>query len=121
MNSKLGGVLPSAMALNASLNQRLGTSQEPTMLTPSEQKLLRQVEEEVDEENAKPSPWRQEKLLALREELKECIRLRKEEIRSKLQLQVQIVQQIQIENYRMKLPAETDLSDGGNNPQDANQ
>lgn len=47
-NSKTGGVLPSVMALNASLNQRLGTSHEPTMLTPYEQKLLRQAGEEAD-------------------------------------------------------------------------
>ena len=47
-NLKTGGVPPSVTALNASLNQRLGTSQEPTMLTPYEQELLRQVGEEVD-------------------------------------------------------------------------
>ncbi len=52
-NSKTGGMLPSAIALNASLNQRLGTSQEPTMLTPSEQELLRRVEKEVDEQLSK--------------------------------------------------------------------
>ncbi len=47
-NSNNGGLLPSAIALNASLNQRLGTSQEPTMLTPSEQELLRQAADEVE-------------------------------------------------------------------------
>lgn len=47
-NSNTGGLLPSVIALNASLNQRLGTSQEPTMLTPSEQELLRQVADDVE-------------------------------------------------------------------------
>ena len=51
-NLKSGGVPPSVIALNASLNQRLGTSQEPTMLTPSEIELLRQVEKEIDEKMA---------------------------------------------------------------------
>lgn len=105
-NSKLGGLLPSVTALNASLNQRLGTSQEPTMLTPSEQELLRQVEKEVDAKDANPSKWRLEVLSALREALKERIRLREEEIEAKLRLQVQLVQQVQIENHRMQLLAE---------------
>ena len=52
-NSKTGGLLPSAIALNASLNQKLGTSQEPTMLTPYEIELLRQVEKEIDEKMAR--------------------------------------------------------------------
>lgn len=52
-NSKTGGLLPSAIALNASLNQRLGTSLAPTMLTPSEQELLRQAGREIDERMAK--------------------------------------------------------------------
>lgn len=46
-NSKNGGLLPSVIALNASLNQRLGTSSEPTMLTPYEIELLRQSEREA--------------------------------------------------------------------------
>jgi hypothetical protein len=48
-NSKTGGMLPSAIALNAALKARLGDSQEPTMLTPYELELLRQVGKEVDE------------------------------------------------------------------------
>ncbi len=48
-NLKTGGVLPSAIALNAALKERLGDSPEPTMLTPYELELLRQVGREVDE------------------------------------------------------------------------
>ena len=47
-NSKNGGLLPSAMALKDSLNQKPATSSEPTMLTPSQLELLRQSEAEID-------------------------------------------------------------------------
>jgi hypothetical protein len=48
-NSNNGGLLPSAMALKDSLNQKPATSAEPTMLTPSQLELLRQGERELDE------------------------------------------------------------------------
>ena len=48
-NSNNGGLLPSAMALKNSLNQKPATSFEQTMLTPSQQELLRQFEREIDE------------------------------------------------------------------------
>lgn len=48
-NWKCGGLLPSAMALKASLSRRPGTSPEPTMLTPYQRDLLLQGEKEIDE------------------------------------------------------------------------
>ena len=48
-NLKNGGMLPSAIALRDLLNQKPDTSQEPTMLTPYQQELLRQGEREIDE------------------------------------------------------------------------
>ena len=47
-NSNNGGLLPSAMALKDSLNQKPATSPDPTMLTPSQLELLRQGEQELD-------------------------------------------------------------------------
>ena len=47
-NSKNGGLLPSAMALKDSLNQRPATSSEPMMLTPLQLELLRQSEAAID-------------------------------------------------------------------------
>ena len=52
-NSNNGGLLPSAMALKNSLSQKPATSFEQTMLTPSQQELLRQFEREIDEYFAK--------------------------------------------------------------------
>jgi hypothetical protein len=46
---KTGGLLPSAMALKASLNQKPGTSQEPAMLTSYQRELLLQFEQEIDD------------------------------------------------------------------------
>lgn len=46
-NSRPGGLLPSAMALKDSLNQKHGISREPTMLTPYQIELLRQLEREI--------------------------------------------------------------------------
>jgi hypothetical protein len=48
-NSNNGGLIPSAIALIASLNQKPATSPEPTMLTPYQLELLRQGEKEIDE------------------------------------------------------------------------
>ncbi len=45
---KNGGLLPSAMALRDSLNQKPATSAEPMMLTLSQLELLRQGEAEID-------------------------------------------------------------------------
>ncbi|HEX4946290.1 MAG TPA: hypothetical protein VFZ34_06495 [Blastocatellia bacterium] len=47
-NSKNGGLLPSAIALKDSLNQKPVTSSEPMMLTPLQLELLRQGEAEID-------------------------------------------------------------------------
>ena len=49
------GLLPSAMALKDSLNQKPNTSLEPMMLTAYQQELLRQLENEIDEYLAKSS------------------------------------------------------------------
>ena len=46
---KLGGLLPSAIALRDSLNQKPDTSPESTMLTPYQIDLLLQGEKEIDE------------------------------------------------------------------------
>lgn len=54
-NSNNGGLLPSAIALKDSLSQKPDTSQDPTMLTPYQQELLRQGEREIDEYFAKSS------------------------------------------------------------------
>jgi hypothetical protein len=48
-DSNNGGMLPSAIALKDSLSQKPDTSLEPTMLTPYQQELLRQLEREIDE------------------------------------------------------------------------
>lgn len=48
-NSNNGGLLPSAMALKDSLSQKPATSAVLRMLTPLQQELLRQWENEVDE------------------------------------------------------------------------
>ena len=50
-----GGLLPSAMALKDSLNQKPDISLEPTMLTPYQQELLRRLEDEIDEYLAQSS------------------------------------------------------------------
>ena len=47
-NSKNGGVLPSAMALQDALKQQPVTSSEPMMRTPLQLELLRQGEGEID-------------------------------------------------------------------------
>ena len=44
---KDGGLTPSAMALKDSLNLKPGTSLGPTMLTPSQQELLRRDAKET--------------------------------------------------------------------------
>lgn len=49
MNSNNGGLIPSAIALKNSLNQKPATLSDPTMLTPYQQELLRQGEREIDE------------------------------------------------------------------------
>ena len=49
LNLNNGGLLPSAKALKDSLNQKPDISLEPTMLTPYQQELLRQLEKEIDE------------------------------------------------------------------------
>ncbi len=49
LNLNNGGLLPSAMALKDSLNQKPDISLEPTMLTPYQQELLRQLENEIEE------------------------------------------------------------------------
>jgi hypothetical protein len=49
------GLLPSAIALKDSLNQKPDTSPEPMMLTAYQQELLRQLENEIDEYLAKSS------------------------------------------------------------------
>ena len=54
-NSNNGGLLPSAMALKDSLNQKPVTSSALRMLTPLQQELLRQWENEVDERLAESS------------------------------------------------------------------
>lgn len=54
-NSNNGGLLPSAMALKDSLSQKPATSSALRMLTPLQQELLRQWENEVDERLAKSS------------------------------------------------------------------
>src|SRR5262249_8906843 len=46
---KNGGRLPSATALKSSLNQKPGILDEPTMLTPFQNDLLLQGEQEIDE------------------------------------------------------------------------
>ena len=49
LNLNNGGMLPSAIALKDSLNQKPDTSLEPTMLTPYQLELLRRLEDEIDE------------------------------------------------------------------------
>lgn len=49
LNLNNGGLLPSAMALKDSLNQKPDISLEPTMLTQYQQELLRQLENEIEE------------------------------------------------------------------------
>lgn len=61
-NSNNGGLPPSAMALKNSLSQKPATSFEQTMLTPSQQELLRQFEQEIDEYLAKS--WQLDEQLA---------------------------------------------------------
>src|SRR5215467_3819428 len=48
-NLKNGGLLPSAIALRDSLNQRPATSSEQTMLTSYQRELLLRGEKEIDE------------------------------------------------------------------------
>ena len=55
MNLNSGGLLPSAMALKDSLNQKPDISLEQTMLTPYQQELLRRLESEIDEYLARSS------------------------------------------------------------------
>ena len=54
-NSNNGGLIPSAIALKASLSQKPATSLEQTMLTPYQLELLRRLESEIDEYFAKSS------------------------------------------------------------------
>ncbi len=54
-NSNNGGLLPSAMALKDSLNQKPATLAALGMLTPLQQELLRQWETEADERFAESS------------------------------------------------------------------
>lgn len=47
MDSKLGGLLPSAMALKNSLNQKPATSYEPEMPTPLQLELISDLHQQL--------------------------------------------------------------------------
>lgn len=56
-NSNNSGLLPSVIALKDSLNpQARTTSSDPTMLTPSQQELLRRAQQEIAEYLAQAPP-----------------------------------------------------------------